>query len=261
MIWSLIRAVLILLNVPAFAMLCGNPAEPCFVDKGIWLHPSCVSLRVGYLDDWVYLQRFQDEFELEGVSQTQTYLKLSTYAGIATLNIANRLDLYGIAGSSRMQLDKEIFTKRAFSWALGTKFIIVKHHNFFLGGDIKYFETNQKPKYFVVEDLPYNITSNYRLNYQQMQASIGCCYRAWIFAPYINGTYILTRIDPKPQVVLVRLPDVNELADIESGSITCHKRWGMALGLTLLDSNKASLSFEWRTLNQNAVDINGEIRF
>jgi hypothetical protein len=243
------------------ALFTGNPAEPNIMKKGIFFGPSRVSFRAGYLDDWVYKQRFQDEFKSEGIAHTRTFLKLSTYAGLLTLNIVNNLDLYGIVGSSRLQIDNEIFTKRSLAWGVGGKLILFKHRNFYCGADAKYFQTNQKPKYFVVEGEPYNIVSNYRLKYKEIEAAVGVSYKASIFAPYINATYILTHIDPEPAVLLVRLPDMEEIVDIESKSIICKKPWGMSLGLTLVDCSKAALAFEWRIFNQNAINVNGEIRF
>lgn len=261
MAWRFIRWIFVLSFSSLSALLVGNPAQPALLGKGLWLRSSWCSFRVGYMGDWVYQQRFEDEFKLEGIDHTRTHLQLSTYAGMATLNFTNRLDLYGIVGSSRMQIDEEIYTKRALSWAVGAKLVFLKHRNFFLGTDIKYFETNQKPKYFVVDGLPYNIVSDYRLKYKEIQAALGMSYRAWIFAPYINATYILTHINPDPAVVLVRLPDMNEIVDVESKSIIGKKHWGMAIGLTLLDCSKASLSVEWRAFNQNSIDVNGELRF
>lgn len=229
--------------------------------QGIWLGDSWISFRLGYFDDWIYKQRFQDEFKLDGVTHTRTFLKLSTYSGMLTLNFLDRLDLYGLVGSSRLQVDEEIFTKRALSWAVGGKGVLLKHRNFFLGADVKYFQTNQKPRFFVVDGLPFNIVSNYRLKVQEFQGALGISYRAWIFAPFISATYILTHIEPEPAVVLVRFPDMDEIVDVESKSIICKKPWGMALGLTLVDCCKATLAFEWRLFNQNAINVNGEVRF
>lgn len=244
------------------AILVGNPAQPGLLESSILqTKPSWWSFRVGYLDDWVYKQRFRDEFHLAGVTQTQTCMKLSTYAALLTLNFKNRIDFYGIVGSSRMQIDHEIFTKRALGWGVGGKLILFKHGDFFLGTDVKYFETNQKPRYFVVDGFPFNIVSNYRLKYHEIQAALGMSYRAWIFAPYANATYLLTKVEPQPAVLFVRFPDMDEIVDVESKSIVGEKKWGMALGLTLVDCKSASLSFEWRVFNQNAIDVNGEIRF
>lgn len=247
---------------PLAAMLIGNPAQPALQTCSIFnICPSWWSFRASYLDDLVYQQRFHDEFKLEGVSYTQTFMKLSTYASQLTLNFKNRIDLYGLVGSSRMQIDKEIFTKRALGWGIGTKFIIFEEGNFFLGSDFKYFQTNQKPRYFVVDGLPYNIVSNYRLHYHEIQAAVGISYRVSMCAPYINATYLISKIEPKPLILLVRLPDVNEAVDATSSSQICQKRWGMAIGLTLIDKARASLAAEWRLFNQNAIDWNLEFRF
>lgn len=243
-------------------MLVGNPGDASLMEASILnLRPSWWSFRVGYLDDWIYRQNFRDEFPVQGTPITQTNMKLSTYAGLLTFNLKDRLDLYGLIGSSRLQIDQEIFTKRALGWGVGLKLTILRSQNFFLGTDFKYFETRQKPKFFVVDGLPYNIVSNYRLNYQEIQAAVGMSYRAWIFAPYINATYLIAKIEPEPPILLVRLPDVNEKVDVESKSIITNERWGMALGLSLVDCQKATLSVEWRCINQYALNVNGEIRF
>jgi hypothetical protein len=256
------RFIFLIFISPLSAMLVGNLAEPALFDSGIfWKKPGWVSFRAGYLDDWVYRQTFKDEFPLDGEEVQQTFMKLSTYAGLLTFNFKKRLDIYGLVGSSRLQIDKEIFTKRALGWGVGAKVVLLKSGNFYFGADLKYFQTYQKPKYFVVESLPYNIVSYYRLKYSEYAAALGFSYKAWIFAPYLNATYIKTCLDPDPPGVLVRLPDVNEKATVPTKSVVGQHKWGMALGLTLVDSAKATLAFEWRTLNQNAIDVNGEIRF
>lgn len=242
-------------------MLIGNPGEPGLLEKGIVLNHDLCSFRFGYLDDWVYKQKFQDEFTLEDSTPTRTSSELSTYAGLLTVNFKDRIDIYGLVGSSRLQIDEEIFTKRALGWGVGTKWVIFKEGNFFIGADAKYFETNQKPRYFVIEGAPYNIVSNYRLKYYEVQVAVGMAYRATPFCPYINATYISTKIKPQPNRTLIRFPDVNEVTDLPTKSVSSKYKWGMAVGLTLLDSEKASLSCEWRGFNQNAVDVNLEVRF
>lgn len=260
--WRVVWSLLFLLHLPLSSMLTGNPAGPNLLEQGvIWTQPTWGSFRIGYLGDWVYKQRFHDEFPLNGAVHTQTVMKLSTYAALLTLNLKNRVDIYGIVGSSRMQIDREIFTKRALGWGVGGKLLLFQHRDFFIGTDVKYFATDQKPRYFIVDGLPFNIVSNYRLKYHEIQAALGLCYRAWIFAPYINATYLLAHIEPAPAKLYVRFPDVPENADIETKSMTNQKQWGLSLGLTLFDCKRASLSIEWRAINQNAIDVNGEIRF
>ncbi len=241
-------------------MWVGNPADPSLLECGLFRNkPSWWSFRAGYLDDWVYQQEFRENSK---ISHTKTFTKLSTYAGLLTLNFKNRVDVYGLVGSSRIQIDQEIFTKRALGWGIGTKWVFWKEKDFFFGGDIKYFETNQKPRYFLMDGLAYNIVTPFRLEYSEIQAALGICCRAWIFAPYIQGTYLITHIQPQPPVVLVRFPEENAISDdVPIRSSVGKKNWGMALGLTLVDSSKATLSVEWRAFNQNAIDVNGAVRF
>lgn len=257
MAWRGVFCFFILSVSSVSAMFTGNPAEPNIMKKGIFFGPGKVSFRAGYMDDWVYKQQFQGEFTPENM----TFLKLSTYAGLLTLNFFNNLDLYGIVGSSRLQIDEEIFTKRALAWGVGGKLILFKHQNFYFGADAKYFQTDQKPRYFVIEGFPFNIVSDYRLKYKEIQGALGMSYRAWMFAPYINATYILTHLNPDPIEVSVRFPDSDDIGYSDTESVICNNRWGMALGLTLVDCSKASLAFEWRVFNQNAINVNGEIRF
>jgi hypothetical protein len=245
-----------------WATLVGNPAQPALLEKSIIRStPSWWSFRVGYFDDWIYREHFHDEFKPKVGKRSQTFVQLSTYSALLTLNFIDRVDLYGLVGSARMQIDDDVFTKRALSWGIGIKCVLYKLGNFFLGADGKYFVTHQKPQYLVFEDLPYNIYRNFELTYQEIEGAVGLSYLAWIFAPYINATYILTKILPHPEKFLVYIPDTGDLTDMDASPSESRKKWGMALGLTLTDSQKASLSLEWRTFNQDAINVNAEIRF
>jgi hypothetical protein len=244
------------------AFLIGNPNQPGLLTAGIISNNSSwCSIRIGYIDDYVYQQRFKDEYRIEGLIRTKTFLKLSTHAAIATLNLRNWIDLYGIVGNSRMQLDREIFTKNELSWGVGIKLAFFQSGNFAIGTDVKYFETDQKPLYFVSDGLAYNILSSYRLKYHEIQGALGMCYRNKMIVPYVHATYIISKMEPQPMVVLVRLPDTGDMTDIISKSIMGQRRWGMAVGATLIGNDKISLSVESRFFNQNAIDANCEIRF
>lgn len=257
------RVFLSCILLPCFrlaAMLVGDPAQPALEKCGlIFQKPYSVSFRAGYVDDWVYEQKFQESSEDSNI--IRALFKISTYAGQLTFNFAHRLDLYGLVGSSRLQIDEEIFTKRALSWGTGAKLIILKSGNFYLGTDFKYFETRQKPRYFVIEGLPYNVVNLYYLHYQEVQAALGIAYQISFFVPYINVTYLKATMEPIPRVVLVRIPDMNEKADFPTARMRGENNWGMALGLSLIDNKRFSFGLEWRTFNQSALDWNFDFRF
>lgn len=253
--------LLILCSSSLCAMFTGNPANPALMEKGIVSKFSCVSFRVGFLADWMYKQRFQEEFLIREMVHTKN--QLTTFAGMATLNFIKRLDLYSYLGASRMQVDDQIYSKDAFSWCVGSKLVFLKHKNLYFGADVKYFETDQKPKYFVVEHLPYNIVGEFRAKYFEAQGALGMTYKYSIFAPYINATYIYTHVSHFPAEVAIRFPDEDLIGSTDDlpPSMICRRRWGMTLGFSLVDAAKAMLAFEWRLFNQYGINVNGELRF
>ncbi len=245
-----------------WAILIGNPAQPILQKSGIIQEcPSWFSLRAAYFDDYVYRQRFHDEYKIQGLPHSKTHIKFSTEAALITMNFANRVDFYGIFGGSRIQLDREVFTKRQFAWGAGGKLIILHEGKFRVGIDAKYFESDQKPLYFSSEGLAYNIVTDFILKYSEIQTALGMSYRTGPISPYVYCTYLITKIEPHPSSVLVRLPQMPEVADLYLKSQIGQRRWGFTVGATLVDCRKMTITLESRLFNQNAIDVNGEVRF
>jgi hypothetical protein len=189
------------------------------------------------------------------------YTSLKTDAATITLNFRNRLDLTAIIGSSQLQIDQDVFTKRQFAWGVGGKLLIWKSNSILVGLDAKYLESKQKPLYFLGDGYAYNIVSDFKLNYTEMQAAIGAAYLTKVISPYIYVSYLYSKIDPEPYSVIVQLPFMDMTVDTTSNSIINQRRWGMAVGGTILGGKIASLNIESRFINQNAINISGEIRF
>jgi hypothetical protein len=248
--------------LPLQAMLVGNPAQPCLQQDGVIVSPpSWCSLRIGYLDDYVYRQRYK-EFRVlnEGPSQKSS-VKIYTHSALVTLNFKNWLDLYGLLGSSRLTLEKEIFTRSNFSWGFGGKLMIFEYENVTFGADVKYFQCNYDYiNYLVSEGTPYRVIGPFTLKYDETQVALGLCYHTSLIAPYIHATYLIADIEPDPRIILIQLSPT-DLVDSSICSITTQRRWGLAVGATVISSSKATLSVESRMFNQNAIDVNLEVRF
>ena len=248
-----------------WGMLIGNPGQPVMQRYGVIKStPSWWSFRAGYLSDYVYRSKFKDEFHFPNVTESSSYIKLSTDAALITLNIKNALDLYAMGGSARLQLDHEVFTNQQPAWGVGGKFIIFKSGCLRVGADFKYFETDQKPLYFVSDGMAYNVESDFKLRYTEMQAAVGMSYRIPLLSPYVQVTYLISKLEPDPYIATVRMPQAEYAdmpVDIVSKSVIGQRRWGLAIGATIVSGNKGSITLESRMFNQNAVDVNGEIRF
>lgn len=245
------------------AMLIGNPAEPALETIGIFTKPSSwCTLRVGFCEDYVYQQRLQeDALKNDNCKQNKTLATFSTNAGILTLNLKDRIDFYGILGASRIQVNEEIFSKMQFAWGVGGKLVLFQHDSFYIGADLKYFETAQRPMYFLCRGLAFNLAGDFALQYSETQAALGICFTTQCIAPYIYASYMIAKFEPDPMTALVRWPFSNVLVDADCKSATTQRRFGLAVGATLLSGNKAALSVESRMFNQNAIDVNIEVKF
>lgn len=245
-------------TLPLNAFFIGNPAQPALLTSSlIYKISDNFSFRAAYLDDYVYGQHVQNAFNTE----KPPLLRLSTDAALLTLNFFKRLDLYGIVGSSSMQMDQEVYTKREFAWGVGGKLIFMTLDSFRMGCDFKYFETNQKPLYLIQSGTPYNIVSDWHILYTEYQAAVGASYQTSLICPYVQVTYIVTKIDPHPYKYLVSVPGYSEPAESKTRCFEGIRKWGMAVGATLLAGNKSTLAVESRFFNQNGIDASLEFRF
>jgi len=257
------RAIFLFLLTSLSSMEIGNPAQPYLQKKGVILQSEGDwSFRLAYLDDYVYRMRFREEFEkLASYSATPVFVKLATNAGLVTLNLFNRLDVYGILGTAQLQVGQVIYTKRELAWGVGGKILLAKIAKISFGIDMKFFTTSQQPLFFAAGGNAYNIVNEYRMNYWEIQGAFGTSYRTKFISPYLHLTYLISKLDPQPMIALVRLPSDPVSVDAETKPVIGHRRWGMAVGATLLGSPKATLTVESRFINQNAIDICGELRF
>jgi len=252
----------LLFPVAATATYFSNPAEPALQTDGLLKSPpSWYCLRVGYMSDHLYRQRYNEEFHIEGTSNPSSYAKLITDAGTLTLNFKNWLDINMLLGSAQMLIDRDIYTKRQLAWGIGAKWLIYHNETFFVGLDVKYFESNQKPVYLVSTDYAYNIVSSFKMNYSEQQAALGVAYRTRMICPYLYVSYLYSKIDPNPCIVFVQMPTYDGIGQSYSTSVTDRRRWGMAFGATVIGGTKGSVTLESRFFNQNAINVSGEVRF
>jgi hypothetical protein len=246
----------------AWPFACGNPAQPGLMQTGIVPFKNKVwSLRAAFLDDYVYAQHFSGEFEVEGVEEKPPVVSLSSEIAQITLNYNHRLDIYGLVGSSKLQMDQEVYTRRQLAWGIGAKAVVFEIDCFRIGADFKYFKSDQKPLFLVSSGLALDIESNLMLDYREYQGSFGFSYQSGIFCPYINGTYINAKINPNQYVFLINVPGFDEPMDATIRSFVGSTSWGMAVGGTLVMGEKGTLAIESRFINQNGINASLDIKF
>ena len=243
----------------AFAIFVGNPSEPGFYPNGI-IHGGGgnYNLRFAYLCDNIYNSFFEDEFKT--ISSNSSELKLSSFLMHAVFDIRNKLDFYGMIGASKMQIDELIYLKRHLSWGLGTKAILFCSERFTIGMDLKYFETNQKPTYFVLEKTPADLLTPFILKYYEIQGACAVSFRADRYLPYAGITYLFAKVNPDSTMGRLYIPESGPTKFAAESSIIS-RRWGLVVGTTILSYGAFSLNIESRLINQNAVNVQGEFQF
>ena len=255
-----ISLIFLSLFSPLYSLYVGNPSAPCYLQDGILIEKKPgFSIRAGYLTEYIYQASFIDEFDT--TQTTRTNASISTISGMAILNVLDRWDLYAIIGTSRLKMDQLIEANRNLSWAVGTTATMFKGEKFSLGADLKYFETDQKPDFFLINGVVRPIEGNFVLQIQEIQAALAGSYNIGNFVPYIGVTYLFSKINPIPTLGLISIPERNLFLQFEANTSINHKKIGIVLGTSLVSDKKMSLNVETRMVDQNAINVSGQLRF
>jgi len=115
---------ILLLPINSFAAFIGNIAEPNLYNQGLISSSNSIGIRSSYVYDNIYKGRYKDRFQT--LNSTPTDTKLITQGGLIALSFFKWIDIYGMAGESKFQLDQLIFTNNCFSWAIGSKCLLFK---------------------------------------------------------------------------------------------------------------------------------------
>lgn len=240
----------------AFSIFVGNPYSPALSPEGFFIKSSF--LKTGFLYDYIFKGRYQDKFKT--IDSTPTNTKLFTQAAVVTINLFEKLDIYGIIGNSRLQLDQLFYANNNLSWGIGSKAILFQKGFFNTGLDVKYFRTKQKGDYFLIEKELAMLVGDFYFNYEEIQGSLSASYRGEFILPYIGVTYFYSTLDPNTNKGLLQFSD-NQLLDFYTSQAVSRRKWGMVIGTTIVNCKNANVNIEARMFDQNGYNIFGEIRF
>ena len=261
----MLRILIILISMTFFleASLVGNPSSPAIFTDGLISKNQTFYIRGGYFYYNIYRAKYKEEIITE--ESPTSFLKIISQGAIITANIKNRWDIYSLLGVSHLNLDDQIKTNERFSFAVGTKLILLKIKNFDFTIDGKYFRTSQNAEYIINEKEIFPIiTPHYNFLYQEIQGAFGVSYKINIIIPYVGVTYLYSTITPRPfEKGLIRYPYPNEdtVDDFITRKTKNSKSWGAIVGICLVAKNKININIESRMVDQNAVNISSEIRF
>jgi len=248
-----------------YAAPVGNTSAPELIQEGFFIScDSWINFRVGYEGDFVADGRMKQSEQ--GHGRVDTYQQ-DTNSGTVTLNILDRIDVYGVFGSSRTQADWrftdaaagtvtriDMETKYNFLWGAGARAILYEWCNASLGLGGRYSSANYRPVWLTADGVVQSVAGTH-CRWREWQVNLDVSYKIDLFTPYIGIKYSNARTQMKDFSV----PISSNL----SGSNTFKNRVpvGLYVGCSLSTGKYFMLNIEGRLIDEEAVTISGDFRF
>jgi hypothetical protein len=201
----------------------------------------------------------------EGTGRVDDYSQ-STNSGTVTLNILDRLDVYGVLGSSRTCAEwrfldiagnvhnTQMETFHNFLWGVGARAILFEWGNCDLGLGGRYSSADYKPIWLTIDGVNVPVSGTH-CRWREWQVNLDVSYHIDIFTPYAGVKYSNAR---------TRIGEFGT-AISTSGSGSNHFRnrvpVGLYIGCGLSTGKYFMLNVEGRLIDEEAVSISGDLRF
>lgn len=240
---------------------CGDPCDPCMS----WC--DAFSFRFGFYGDYVFNRHL--EVDTSSNDSDIEHTEIYTNAGLVVANFYDRLDVFATFGGTNIAIDTnafsfagtngqrlEIETETSFSWSIGVRGTIWECGCTSLGAEAQYFST--RPDVCrVTQGAQLSVyPNNIDARYHEWQVGVGISHRINMLVPYIAVKWSNAKMkfdnarpgDPLP-------------AGLTLYNLEPKNGWGGAVGVSLIDCEKASLTAEYRFGDEKAVHVNAQIRF
>lgn len=250
-------------SIQIFGAPVGCPAAPALIKEGFFIPcNSPVFVRAGYEGDFVAdarLQQFGD-----GSGRVDNFNQ-QTNAGTLTLNGINRIDVFGVFGSSRACADwrftveddvhrAQVETLYNFLWGAGARAIVYKSCAFNLGIGGRYEQCQYDNLWMTIDGNVQSAADTF-LHWRVWQVDCDFGYQIDIFTPYIGIKYsnVRTRVGDFPEPI----------SNNGSGSDQFKNRTpvGVFIGCSLSSGKYFMLNVEGRLIDEEGVTISGDFKF
>jgi len=248
----------------AIAAPVGNPSFPELLEEGYFIPAkSPLDLRAGYEGDFICDARMRQEEE--GHGHVDSY-KQDTNSGIVTINFLDRVDFYGVFGSSRVCSDwrftdvdrmvnrVQMETSYHFLWSVGGRGILLKWGKTVCGVGARYNHSSLKPTWTTINGVPIP-TGGTNLHWREWQVDFDLSHQIEIFVPYIGVKYSNARTKLGNYSV--------PISSSGSGSIHMKNRTpvGLVIGCAITTDQYFVFNIEGRLIDEMAASIVGDFRF
>jgi major outer membrane protein len=259
-----------------YAMPVLNPAAPALETDGVFLcdNNDCWGLKAGYRGDFVYNRHVRD-----GSGSVDRF---GFYAneGVLTLNLWDRVDVYGFVGAAAFEVEGTRagfeagvaspvrfngISKTRTIWGGGIKATVWECGwgscgTTYLGADLQYEAVSRAsfPNATLDGDTVSDTSPGYR--YQEVQFAVGLAHRVCMFVPYVAVKWSKARQRVGSSSTVGNITTGGDFGTILSNG-TSHRHWGYVVGLTIVDAGRISVTGEARFIDETAATVSADFRF
>lgn len=241
----------------------GNPASPAILKIGLFNNtPSIFTLTSGYVGDYTHDKHMEFNTESDEI-QNIDVIGLESNFGNFTLNLLERIEIYGMFGTSKASIDwasqehnvidSDAFTdgktNNHFSWRSGARVILLQWSDLAFGLGFCYFDIpvlKQTSSIFKPMESQFALGPQY-FKLKEWQVDCGFALRVGPFIPYIGVQYLHSRF--------------HVLGETESIDYKNSSNLGLFLGSSMNILNKVSLTAEARVFSENAISFEASFAF
>lgn len=241
----------------------GNPNAPHIIQQGILGHSdSWLDMRLGYEGDFVSNGLMQQA--LQGSGRVDVY-EAWTNSGVLTLNILDRIDVYGLLGASRTKAEWRfenegavtriaLKTEYNFLWAVGGRTIFYEWNRASLGLGGRYTASAYHPEHTTSNGALVNAQGSL-FHWHEWQVNLDLTYHISLFTPYIGAKYSYAKTDLKDFPVPISASGTGD------NSFKNETPVGLYLGCSLSNGKYFMFNIEARLIDEEAVSVSGDFRF
>lgn len=238
----------------------GNPSAPEIVDEGFFFcKENWFAVKASYQRDWVFDRNMKAVSKISGRMDDFDFV---VDQGVLTINLIDRIELYGSAGAARFHaihrpmvgVRHEYETHEQFTWGLGARGTFAAWKGASFGIDGGYQQAHPTMKWMTLNGVPVSPRPGAKLTYYEWQVGLGASYQIDLFIPYIGVKY------SNAGARFRHLPP-GFLLSGRHFKTKNRRKFGMALGTTLSNGNRFAATVEVRLIDEQSITLAAEVKF
>ncbi|MDE3055181.1 MAG: hypothetical protein KGI80_00575 [Verrucomicrobiota bacterium] len=247
---------LLCLSSALFGFYVGNPAAPVVMGSGFFSGRYLVKGASGYLYDYSTIKKYHAAGKEALFNPNSVFKEFGIHSQMGNLSmmLLERLEIFGYVGGSKEQTQGKPHPAAMtsfkghyqFSWATGSKAVLLNCGPFSLGGSFSYFGIPSSPKsyfrYLNRINLPINFGKQ-NTSLSEWQINGGLSGRFGFLSPYIGGTWLYSKLH------------ISGTSGIGAIDYENEDKWGLFFGLTVSVTGKFHINLERRLYDESGYSL------